>query len=626
MWRIVAGAGVCLVMATVAAAQPSVTFSRDVAPILSARCTPCHADGGDAPFSLMTFEEAHRRAATIRAVITSGYMPPWKPAPGAGEFHGERRLTAEELALLTRWIDSDRARGDERAVPLAHHPGGWAQGEPDAVLTLPAFTLRSAGPDVFRNFVVPLPVDARRFVRGWQFRSGTPAVHHANIRLDPTRASRQLDDADPAAGYEGVILRSADFPEGHFLGWTPGQTLARLDDAAAWAVEPNTDMVVQLHLRPTGKPEMIAPTIGLYFGNAAPSVLPVMIRLGRQQLLIPPGTRHTVTDTFVLPVPIEAHAVQAHAHYRARAMHTWATLPDGSRRELLRIDDWDPAWQERYQYRVPVSLPAGAAIHLEYIFDNTTANARNPQLPPQPAEWGWRSHDEMGDVWLQVTAVSARDRDALAGAARRKMLAEDAIGSEVLIAREPDRVDLRNDAATIYMSLDQPSNALRHFAAAARLQPSASASFNVGVALEATGDRATAAERYRDAVTRDANHSAAHNNYGSLLMREGRATEAHAAFTRAVSANPGNAEAHANLALTSIALRQPDAAEAHVMAAIRLRPDRSPQYVQFVWLLASAADETERRPAAACRIAEAIVTATSRNDAAALDARAMACR
>ncbi len=625
MWRIAAGAGVCLVMATVTAAQPSVTFSRDVAPILSAKCTPCHQDGGDAPFSLATFADVQHRAATIRAVITRGYMPPWKPAPGAGEFHGERRLTDSQMEILTRWIDGDRARGDADAVPIARDTGGWTQGTPDVVLKLPAFTLRADGPDVFRNFVVPLPVATRRYVRGWQFRPGTPAVHHANIRLDPTGASRTLDDGDPAAGYEGVILRSADFPEGHFLGWTPGQTLTRLDDATAWVVEPNTDVVVQLHMRPTGKPELVEPAIGLYFGNTPPTALPVMIRLGRQQLQIPAGTRKTVADSFVLPVAVEVHAVQAHAHYRARATRTWADLPDGSRRELLRIDDWDPAWQERYQYRVPVSLPAGATLHLEYLFDNTTANVRNPQLPPQPAEWGWRAHDEMGDVWLQVTTVSARDRDGLAGAARRKMLAEDAIGSEVLIAREPYRVDLRNDAATIYMSLDRPSDALRHFTAAARLQPSASASFNVGVALEATGDLAGATQQYRDAVTHDARHSAAHNNYGSLLMREGRTTEAHEAFTRAVSANPDNAEAHANLALTSIAMREPDAAEAHVMAALRLRPDRAPQYLQFVWLLASAADETERRPAAGCRIAEAIVAATSRTDAAALDALAKAC-
>ena len=626
MWRVAVGAGLCLGVAAVASAQPQVTFSGDVAPIVSAKCTPCHHNGGDAPFPLTTFENVQRHAATIRAVITRGYMPPWKPAAGAGEFHGERRLTAGELEVLTRWIDGERLRGDAVERPIARDPGGWAQGEPDVVLTLPAFTLRADGPDVFRNFVVPLPGGARRYVRGWQFRPGTPAVHHANVRLDTTPASRKLDEADPAAGYEGVILRSADFPDGHFLGWTPGQTLARLDEDTAWTVEPNTDFVVQVHLRPTGKQEVIAPAIGLYLGHREPSVRPVMIRLGRQRLQIPAGAHHTVADEFVLPVTIEARSVQAHAHYRARAMHTWATLPDGSRRELLRIDDWDPAWQERYQYRVPVELPAGTTVHLEYTFDNTTANSRNPQLPPQPAEWGWRSHDEMGDVWLQVTAASPRDRDALARAARRKMQAEDAIGSEVLIAREPDRIDLRNDAAAIYMALDQPSEALRHFTAASRIHASASASFNVGVALEATGDRAAAAPHYRDAITRDPNHSGAHNNAGSLMMREGRIAEAHDAFARAVTANPDNAEARANLALTSIARRQPDEAEAHVMAALRLRPDRAPQYVQFVWLLASGADATQRRPAAACRIADAIVDATARQDAAALEARAMACR
>ena len=109
-------------------------------------------------------------------------------------------------------------------------------------------------------------------------------------------------------------------------------------------------------------------------------------------------------------------------------------------------------------------------------------------------------------------------------------------------------------------------------------------------------------------------------------MRDGRAAGAHDAFTRAVTANPDNGEARANLALTSIARGEPDAAAHHVMAAIRLRPERATQYLQFVRLLAAGDDAAQRRPAAACRIAEAIVAATSRQDAAALAALTLACR
>ena len=645
---------IILVGADMAAAQDRsgpVTFAKDIAPIVSARCLNCHREGGDAPFALSSLADVRQRAQTIRVVTNSRYMPPWKPEPGFGDFHGDRRLSDREIATIARWIDGGMPPGDARDLSPPERAGGWSLGPPDVIVRLPAYELRADGPDVFRNFVIAIPTGGskdpplqeplhtddrrggpldppveKRYVRGWQFRPGNAAVHHANIRIDPTPASRRLDEADSLPGYEGVILRSADFPDGHFLGWTPGQSLPALSDATAWSLDQDADFVVQLHLRPTGKVEVIAPVIGLYFGATAPQERPTMIRLGRQDLDIPAGAAsHVVQDSFELPVDALAHAVQAHAHYRARSMHGWAELPDGTRRELLRIDDWDPAWQDRYQYRSPFWLPKGTTLRLTYTFDNSAGNPRNRQAPPQRAEWGWRTSDEMGDLWLQVTTRSESDREALTRIARRKMHTEDAIGCETLIAREPRRIDLRNDAASIYMALDKPADALRHFAAATRIEPtSAAAWFNEGVALEALGNRDAARTRYAEAIKLDPGYSAALNNLGSVLMREGRIDDARPEFERAVRADPRNAEARANLALALIGNGQPDAAIGHVDEALRLQPERASRLVQFVWLLSAAADPAKRRAPEGARIAEAIVAATGRNDARALDALGIA--
>ena len=158
-------------------------------------------------------------------------------------------------------------------------------------MTLPEYTLRAGGTDVFRNFVVTVPGAGRRYVRGMEFRPGSRAVHHANIRVDPTLASRRLDEADPEPGYEGMILRSADYPDGHFLGWTPGQAPPLASNDLAWRLEAGEDLVVQLHLQPTGKTEHVRPAIGLYFSDAQPARTPAIVRLGRQNLDIPPGAR-----------------------------------------------------------------------------------------------------------------------------------------------------------------------------------------------------------------------------------------------------------------------------------------------------------------------------------------------
>ena len=612
-----------------AAPQPApaeVTFA-DVAPIIRSRCVSCHRPDGDAPFSLESMADMKRRAATIVAVTKSRYMPPWKPLDD--HFAGSRRMTDREIATIERWVTSGMNERSSASAPSGLRRDGAAEsttaapGRPDLEIKLPPYTLRAGGPDVFRNFVVAVPAGATRWVRGLQFRPGNRAVHHANIRIDATAASRRLDDGDPLPGYEGIIARSADFPDGQFLGWTPGQLAPALSDDSAWRLPGGSDIVVQLHLRPTGAVEQIAPVIALYFGDRAPSRTPLMIRLGKQDLDIPAGAAaHQVTDAFVLPVAAAVLAIQPHAHYRARSVDAAATLPDGSRRSLIRIDDWDMNWQDRYVYAAPMRLPAGTRLSMTYTFDNSIGNPRNPDRPPSRTRWGWRSTDEMADVWIQVTTNSDDDRARLAGAVSRKMLIEDAIGSEVLLEREPDHVNLRNDAARIYLALARPEQALPHFERVRILQPgSAVAWFNEGTALEAMGRASDAAARYAEALRLDPRHSPALNNAAALALKAGRLDEARLAFDRAVTADPGNADARANLGLTLIAAGRSDDGLIQVREAIALKPQLIGGLTSHVWLLAAHHDPAARRPAEALALAQRVATASA-DRAGALDALA----
>jgi len=553
---------------------PEATFTRDVAPILYARCAPCHQPGGAAPFSLLTYADARQRAGVIARVTSSRYMPPWKPETEG--FSGDRRLTDQQIATLKRWSESGAVEGSAADLPPPPRlASGWQSGQPDLIVTLPAYEVAAGGPDVFRNFVVAIPGERARFVRGLEFRPGSPAVHHANIRIDPTPASRELDAADPAPGYEGVILKSADYPDGHFLGWTPGQAPPLGDDEMAWRLEAGSDFVVQLHLRPTGKPERIQPSIGVYFTAAAPSRTPSIVRLGRQNLDIPAGADHVmVTDSFTLPVDVEVRAIQPHAHYRARTMTATATLPSGLRRPLIAIGQWDFNWQDQYRYAAPFWLPAGTRLEMAYGFDNSDRNPRNPDRPPRRVSWGWRSSDEMADVWIQVMTKSDDDRRRLGRESRRKMATEDVIGCETIIAREPDYAAVRNDAAALYLELGQPERALPYFEVVRRLEPrSAIARYNVGVALEATGRTDAAAREYEAAIDLDPRYSVAHNNLGNIRLAAGRVEDARREYERAVESGPANVEAHNNLGAVLIAAGDVQTAIAHLEEAVRLRYD-----------------------------------------------------
>jgi Flp pilus assembly protein TadD len=589
------------------AGDTPVTFTRDVAPILYAHCASCHQPDGAAPFSLTTYADARQHAGLIARVTKSRYMPPWKP--DEGEFAGDRRLSEVQIQTLARWVDGGTPEGNPADLPPPPRiASGWQAGPPDLVVALPAYVVRADGPDVFRNFVVPVPIDRAHLVRGLEFRPGSRAVHHANIRIDPTTASRRLDEADPEAGYEGVILRSADYPDGHFLGWTPGQAPPLAPDDMAWTLGTGSDLVVQLHLRPTGKPERIQPSIGIYFTTAAPARTPSIVRLGRQNIDIPAGVdRHRVTDSFTLPVDVEVRAIQPHAHYRARSMRATATSPSGSSRTLIAIGAWDFNWQDQYRYASPFWLSAGTRIDMEYVFDNSDRNPRNPDHPPQRVSWGWRSSDEMADVWIQVMTRSEDDRTRLGVVSRHKMAAEDAIGCETIIAREPEYAAVRNDAAALYLELGEPERALPHFEAVRRLQPqSAVARYNVGVALEALGRVDAAAQEYQAAVRLDPRYSVAHNNLGNIRLAEHRVDEARREYERAVESGPGNAEAHNNLGAVRLAIGDAGGAIEPLEAAVRLRSTYPEAHFNLARAYAAVGRAADARRAAAIGEAQAI--------------------
>jgi len=611
-----------------ARAEP-VTFARDVAPIVFERCGVCHHPNGSAPFSLLTYPAARAHATQIAAVTARRLMPPWKSEPGYGEFVGHRPLTGDEIDLLQRWVLDGAPEGDPRDLPQAPRwTDGWQLGTPDLVLTLPQpFLLAADGADVSRVFVLPVPIDAIRYVRGVEFRPGNAAVvHHANIRIDRTPASRALDDQDPAPGYAGLLSHSAVYPDGHFLGWTPGQAAPLLPKGLAWRLTPRTDLVVEIHMKPSGKPETVAPSIGVYFGSDPPERTPAMLRLGRQSIDIPAGEKdYRIADSFVLPVDAEVQAVQPHAHYRAREVKAVATLPDGTTKWLIYIRDWDFRWQHVYRYVAPFMLPKGTTLSVEYRFDNSAENPRNPVRPPARVTWGQWSQDEMGDLWVQVLTRDERDLQTLNAAFRAKAIAEDIVGYESMIRQDPRRVQLHDDVAQLYLEEGRAIDAAAHFEASAKLKPeSAAAHFNVGTALAVAGKLDEAMDRYRQALRINPGYALAHNNLGNALLGRGHAAEALQQFREALRLDPSNAEAHYNVG--SMLRSQGELAEAgaRFREALRLKPDFLPAVASLAWLLATAPDAGLRDPDQAVRLAERAVDLAGRRDASALDVLAAA--
>src|ERR1700719_4739114 len=187
-------------LATAAAAAP--TFNKEIAPILYENCATCHRPGEVAPFSLLTYQDAAKRAGLIATVTKKRYMPPWKPEPGYGSLDHTRHLSDQQIAQIEEWAATGAQEGDAADQPkVPAFPSGWQADDPDRVVKMSArYALRADGPDQFRCFVLPMNLEKESYVSGAEFRAGNPrVVHHAIIFLDSTGTARRL--AGASGGY-----------------------------------------------------------------------------------------------------------------------------------------------------------------------------------------------------------------------------------------------------------------------------------------------------------------------------------------------------------------------------------------------------------------------------------------
>ncbi len=603
---------ICLALLAVPLAP--VTFNKDVAPLIFGHCAPCHHSGGVGPFPLMSYADARKHASQIVAATQRRYMPPWPPEHGYGDFADDRSLTEKQIRLIADWVTHGKKEGAAADLPQPpRFNSEWQMGPPDLVLQMPKpFRMPAGGSDIFRNFVIPTGLEQTRFVRGLELRlSNTRVVHHANVVLDRTQSLRRRDGQDGQPGFPGmdVITEAAanNFdPDSHFLFWKPGSVLRPEPDDMSWRLDPGTDLILNLHLQPTGKEESVQAEVGLYFTSHPPTRFPMLIQLEHDGVIrIPPGDRtFTVTDSLTLPVDVDLLAIYPHAHYLGRLVEAWAVLPDGSRRWLIRIPDWDINWQAVYNYRHPIALPKGATVRMRITYDNSAANPRNPNHPPKLVTAGNRSEDEMGHVWLQVlpekNATAGEDpRLPLEEAVMRRRLQkypadflahynlaalmemrgkldEASAGYRDALEVDPKSATARNSLAGVLMLQDRLPDAIQQLREALRIDPGyLNAHYNLARALAATGDLDEAGRQYAIFVDAKPGDAAAQAGLGTILFHQRKFSEALAHFHEAARLDPKDADVQANLgAILAITGDLPAAAQAFERA-LRIDPNHA---------------------------------------------------
>ncbi len=542
------------------------TFSRGIAPIIFQNCSACHRPGQSAPFNLLNYQDAKKHMKEIAEVTARRYMPPWLPEPGYGDFVGARLLSTGQISALQQWVAEGGVEGNPAELPpLPQWSDDWQLGEPDLVVTMQQpYTLPAEGKDVYRNFVVPIPLTARRYVKAVEFRPGNPKiVHHAFIRLDRTRESRQRDARDPEPGFSGIHAPpTAQPPTGHFLSWQPGKRVSKEPVGLPWSLETNTDLVLQLHLKPTGKPEDIQSSVGFYFTDQPPTNTPIKIWLVSYDIDIPAGeANYVLKDSYVLPVDLEVLAVLPHTHYLGREAQGYATLPDGTRQWLLRIRQWDFNWQGDYRYAKPVFLPKGASVTMELTYDNSANNIRNPNQPPQRVRYGPRSTDEMGELWFQVIARNSNDLATISRDCNDRLIRDGIAYNEFLLRVDPLDADAHTELGRLKLIRGQAADAAGHFRTALEIKPSS---------------------------------DEPHYYLGLLFRQQRKLPQARSEFENAIRLNPENSKAHGNLGVIFAENGDVALAEAHFRSALRINPDDSLAQDCLNELLKSKASQSNR--------------------------------
>ena len=566
---------IALFLFTLPLSAEPIAFNKQIAPLIFQYCAPCHRPGEAAPFPLLSYEEVRKHAAQIVAVTARRYMPPWPPEPGYGDFVGQRRLTATQLSLIADWVTQGCPEGIPADLPpQPHFTEGWQMGPPDLIAGISTpYRLAASGSDTFRNFVVSVNPEETKYVRAIELRPGNKrVVHHANIWIDRRQWLRRHDGEDGQPGFPGMNVsteaRSNTFdPDSHFLFWKPGSVLQPEPEDMSWRLDPGTDLILNLHLQPSGKEEVLQPVIGFYFASHPPRFYPMLIQLEHDGALdIAPETNgFAVEDHLTLPIGVDLLAIYPHAHYLGKEVEAWATLPDGTRTWLIKIADWDINWQAVYTYRAPIGLPKGTTVAMRITYDNSSSNPRNPNQPPKRVRTGPRSEDEMGHVWLQVLPKKESDGDP-------RVTLQEAVMQRRL-ERYPDDFVAHCNLAELQVTRGQYLAAISNFEQALRMDPtSATARSGLGAGLLAVGRLDEAIRELKATLLVDPIHFNARLNLARALGAKGDLSGAAAELNTLVKQKPDNPDAQVGLGVVYFTQKRYDEALPHFKEAARLRP------------------------------------------------------
>jgi hypothetical protein len=411
----------------------TVTFSRNVAPILYKNCTGCHHPNDIAPMSLLTYKDARPWAAALRQAVIQRVMPPWYADPHYGKFANDPRLSEQDIQTISDWVKEGAKEGNPAELPpMPRYSENWKIGQPDKIVDIGQdyVVQKRDVPDEYTYFTVDPHFTRDTWVKAVELRPGNRrVVHHSHVWIDaPAKQENATDgqsvqkptykdeyglqrirpDApivdngclvEDGGNLPGRKLNDGTGPLGSYL---PGKAPDAYPEGTAKLIPAGTKLKFQVHYNSTlNTPQTDRTEVGFIFASRPPDHPLHRIDSSSYLFLIPPGdSNHEVTNCTTFSKDVLLLSYVAHMHFRGKDMKFELQHVDGRRETLVSVPHYSFAWQQIYRLEDPVPAEKGSRLMITAHFDNSPNNKWNPN-PEATVRWGEPSSSEMMDGWVE---------------------------------------------------------------------------------------------------------------------------------------------------------------------------------------------------------------------------------
>lgn len=399
-----------------AEANPTVTYSKEIARIIQNNCLECHREGQVAPFALDNYDEVAGWGDMIAEVVHEQRMPPWHAAGPIGVMKNDSRLSAKDKDLIQRWVEEGCPEGDPANLPEPRkfQEGWYLEGGPDEIFYIAdePVSVKAEGVEEYRYYEVDPGYKEDRWVRIAECMPGNRSVVHHIIAYARPPGGKAI-----APGSTGIDTSGMLFITGFAPGTRP------LETPAGWArlVPAGHTLVIEMHYTPIGTPQTDRSSIGLvYVDEEEVTHMTITNAATNGRFVLKPNLNNQrVESRYEFRNDLTVVSLFPHMHLRGKSFRYDLVGKNGEREVLLDVPRYDFNWQNYYLFSTPRVLPKGSRLECVAYFDNSEENLANPD-PGQEVRWGPQSWDEMMIGFFDAGIPKEEARELLAKMRQRR--------------------------------------------------------------------------------------------------------------------------------------------------------------------------------------------------------------